>query len=275
MAFALVTTDTPRVPGALILFLFGVVLTLATQPEARALTLGWRGGVPIPHFTSENFRHGFFTAALPQIPVTTMNSVIALVKCNNDLYPRRPAPIIKVVAAIGVLDCTLPFLGGMPCCMGAGGLAAQHAFGARSNVSLFALGALKMLCAVLFGDSLLGLVKHYPTAILAAMLANSGLLLAGCARDVKDRRGVMTMAMTAGCGIAFHNTALGVAIGVLTHVLMHAHDVIQDRATGRALPLAVIASRLWQAARDGREVDLASRPAATRRLDSLAGTELP
>ena len=58
---------------------------------------------------------------------------------------------------------------------GSGGLAGQYRFGARSEVSIIILGLCKLLLGIIFGGSLVGLLKLFPTSLLSVMLFVSGL----------------------------------------------------------------------------------------------------
>ena len=73
--------------------------------------------------------------------------------------------------------------GAMPMCHGAGGLASQYRFGARSGGSLVILGAGMVALALLFGGSLLVWLEHYPRAVLGVLLGLGGLELARVCRD--------------------------------------------------------------------------------------------
>ena len=74
--------------------------------------------------------------------------------------------------------------GAMPMCHGAGGLAAQYRFGARTGGSIVFLGLAKASLAILFGTSLVGVCRAFPASVLGVMLAFGGLELALIARDV-------------------------------------------------------------------------------------------
>lgn len=58
---------------------------------------------------------------------------------------------------------------------GSGGLAGQYRFGARSEVSVIILGFCKLFLGIVFGGSLIGLLKLFPNSILSVMLFVSGL----------------------------------------------------------------------------------------------------
>ena len=86
----------------------------------------------------------------------------------------------RIALSIGLVNLALIPLGGLPSCHGAGGLAAQHLFGARSNVATLVLGAAKMLIAVTLGDALFEIVDVFPRSLLGVMLALTGVELALC-----------------------------------------------------------------------------------------------
>src|SRR5205814_6147517 len=130
----------------------------------------------------------FPKASLPQIPLTTLNSVIAVCALSVDLFPERPATPRRVAVSVGLMNLAGAWFGAMPMCHGAGGLAGQYRFGARTNGSILFLGAAKMLVAVLFGSSLMALCRSFPASVLGVMLAFSGLELPLVARDPTEPR---------------------------------------------------------------------------------------
>lgn len=212
-AFVLALLRFDRIPTALVLFGFGLGVAWLTHPAVgEHLTPGlyWPQFV---HFSADDFRTGFMRAAIPQIPLTTLNSVIAVCALSVDLFPDRPARPRPVAVSVGLMNLIGCWFGAMPMCHGAGGLAGQYRFGARTNVSILFLGTVKLLLALFLGGSLLALLKVYPQSILGVLLGISGLELASVARDQNQREAAMIMLATAGATLAFENTALGFAIG--------------------------------------------------------------
>ena len=202
-----------RVPSALILFAAGLGLALAIRPEAIS---SLRIGFNLPHWvplTWDDFRNSFFRAALPQIPLTTLNSVIAVCALSVDLFPDRPARPRSVAISVGLMNLVSGWFGAMPMCHGAGGLAGQYRFGARSSASILFLGSAKILLAVFFGGSLLALLHIYPNSIMGVLLGISGLELALVATDQTERGAVTIMLGTAAGILALGSTATGFAIG--------------------------------------------------------------
>lgn len=204
-----------RVPAALLLFAAGLALTLWQHPDtARALGLG----ITLPSWQPPDwpdFRSAFGRAALPQIPLTTLNSVVAVCALSADLFPDRPARPRRVAVSVGLMNLLSFGFGAMPMCHGAGGLAGQYRFGARTNGSILLLGAAKMTLAVLLGSSLVALCQFFPASVLGVMLAFSGMELALVCRDQIRRTDAFIMLLTAGACLGLDQIALGFALGLV------------------------------------------------------------
>ena len=107
---------------------------------------------------------GILKAGLAQLPLTTLNSVVAVCQLSADLFPMRPARPAAVACSVGAMNLVGAWFGAMPCCHGAGGLAGQvshfsharnmcrHTFSPsvleRMNTS--SLGCLKEVQQILF-----------------------------------------------------------------------------------------------------------------------------
>ena len=68
---------------------------------------------------------GIIHGGLPQLPLTALNSVVAVCQLSGDLFPGREARPAFVAASVGLMNLVGPWLGALPVCHGAGGLAAQ------------------------------------------------------------------------------------------------------------------------------------------------------
>lgn len=204
-----------RVPSALVLFAAGLLLAIWHDPAVvRLVHLDWA----FPHWTPlawGDFARAFPRAALPQIPLTTLNSVIAVCALSVVLFPERPASPRRVAVSVGLMNLVAGWFGGMPMCHGAGGLAGQYRFGARTNGSILFLGGAKMVIAVLFGGSLMALCRAFPASVLGVMLAFSGIELALVTRDQVGRTESFVMLLTAGACLGADSVALGFVLGLL------------------------------------------------------------
>ena len=189
-------------PVGIYLFLIGslfAAITLATAPsdsEDYDLPLHFFGAPiainALEGVTALHWRQGFLQGTLPQLPLTTLNSVISVCCLAHSLYPEKRDPVLAqkgrtdavitrrdVSISVGLMNLLLCPLGSMPNCHGAGGLAGQHRFGARHGTSVAILGAFKMFLAIFLGGSALTLLDALPVAVLGVMLVIAGLELVG------------------------------------------------------------------------------------------------
>ncbi|HLW65325.1 MAG TPA: putative sulfate/molybdate transporter [Gemmataceae bacterium] len=203
-----------RIPAALVLFGLGLAIAIWTHPEViHSLGLG----LTLPTWSPPgwaDFKSAFPKAALPQIPLTTLNSVIAVCALSVDLFPDRAASPRQVSISVGLMNLVGCWFGAMPMCHGAGGLAGQYRFGARTNGSILFLGAMKLTLAVLLGGSLMTLCQAFPASVLGVMLAFSGLELALVCRDQTRRTDAFIMLLTAAACLGLNNIALGFVLGL-------------------------------------------------------------
>ncbi|MBI5507989.1 MAG: sulfate transporter [Deltaproteobacteria bacterium] len=203
-----------RVPAALVLFGAGLGLAVWTHPDVLG-SLSLHLSLPrLTPLSIGDFVSAFPRAALPQIPLTALNSVVAVCALSVDLFPDRAASPRKVALSVGAMNLVAAWFGGMPMCHGAGGLAGQYRFGARTNGSILLLGAAKLAVGVLFGASLMTLCRAFPQSILGAMLAFSGLELAIVTRDQTRRPDALVMLLTAGACLGLGNIAVGFGLGL-------------------------------------------------------------
>ncbi len=176
-----------RFPSALLLTVLGFVLAGVkagppfVAPAAPLILagagLGWA-----------DVWQGFLKAGLAQLPLTTLNSVIAVVALNNErLFPDKPSQHVSrraVSASVGMMNVVGLWFGALPLCHGAGGLAGQFRFGARHGTSIILLGLVKVLLACVIGNAGPHLLGAFPKSILGVMLVFAGisLTMAGLAR---------------------------------------------------------------------------------------------
>lgn len=208
----LVPYSSTRVPGALVVFSIGLVALFASQPgllSSATLDFSWHwpalGAIA-------DWKIGAQRGALPQIPLTVLNSVIAVCALSADLFPHRPIQPRAVSISVALMNLLACPFGAMPMCHGTGGLAAQYRFGARTGGSVIMLGIVKIALALLLGSSLLVWLQAYPQSVLGVLLVYSGLELALVCRDQTKKHDFLVMILTAGLCIAV-STAIGFLFG--------------------------------------------------------------
>lgn len=214
LLLSLALAGSKRMPAALLLFLGGVVLAFWENPSMAA---SLRVGCSLPQWsppTLTDFASSFFKAALPQIPLTTLNSVVAVSALATDLFGDNAAPPRRIAVSVGLMNLVAAWFGGMPMCHGAGGLAGQYRFGARTNGAILLLGGAKLIVAILFGASLMAVAAAFPASVLGVLLVFSGIELALVTRDQTRRRDAFAMLLTAGACLGLNNVALGFCLGL-------------------------------------------------------------
>lgn len=219
-----------KCPVALILFLLGLIMAIINVTTNKNIEqeIGFNITniyiLPInPIINNANnlsvadFYNGFIKGALPQIPLTTLNSVISVGDLALELFPNANPPISKasIATSIGIMNTIGCLFGGMPMCHGAGGLAGQYKFGARGGLSIAILGVEKILIAIFLGTTLEQLLAIYPDVILGILLFFSGLQLAIVGIDKSSTK--ITVA-TAGI-ILSSNTWIGSLCGFLIYYI--------------------------------------------------------
>jgi len=146
----------------------------------------------IDSMTANDWKTGLLEGAIPQIPLTTLNSVISVCALAQSLFPKsdnnregngrvhdnKHIPSRREVSiSVGLINLLFCPFGSMPNCHGAGGLAAQYRLGARHGASVLFLGIAKILLAIFFGASALTLLDALPEAVLGVMLVIAGVEL--------------------------------------------------------------------------------------------------
>jgi MFS superfamily sulfate permease-like transporter len=195
------------VPAALILFLFGFLLLGISSPWLFGnLNLqAWTPAIIIP--SPVDWWRGFTRGVVAQLPLTLLNSVVAVCALSGDLFPGRKIPEAKMAQSVGAMNLISCWVGGMPMCHGAGGLAAQYHFGARTGGSVAFLGGMKMAVGVAAATAFLAPLRNFPHSILGALLVFAGLELSLPARDLSEKGDFLVALLTAGLILSLNVTA--------------------------------------------------------------------
>lgn len=244
----IIATLVPRFPYALLIFLLGLVFagSQATATPSHNTTL-WH---PHPFIPSKNtWIPSALSAALPQLPLTTLNSILAVTSLSASLFPSFPPPPSTTSLGLSVAFSNLVgcWFGAMPVCHGSGGLAGQYRFGARSGASIIVLGSVKLLLGLFAGEAVVPLLQRFPKSLLGIMVLAAGVELAKVGQSVGDssdlweraereqaddgrareekramvereaRERWMVMLVTAAGCLAFKNDAVGFIAGLCWH----------------------------------------------------------
>lgn len=103
--------------------------------------------------------HAAADLVVPQALLTITNAILATTLLTRDLFS-RDVPAARLSRTIGLMNLTSVPFGGFPMCHGAGGLAAQYRFGARTGGANVYAGFIFLILAFLFASpSILSLVS--------------------------------------------------------------------------------------------------------------------
>lgn len=220
-ALTLVMLARSRFPAMLVLLILGVVVALVQQPALlddlalikpalRLPDLAW------PALGWNDIWMGAVLLALPQLPLTFGNALIAITDENNRLFPDRPVTEGRVAFSTGVMNLCSSAVGGIPMCHGAGGMAGHVRFGAHTGGASIMLGALLLTLGLLFADSMDTLFGVFPSAVLGIILFLAGAELALSGRDRGGEK-VDRFVILGTAAFAVLNVGVAVVFGIAAH----------------------------------------------------------
>ncbi|CAK9136564.1 unnamed protein product [Ilex paraguariensis] len=207
-------------PSAFIIFLLGVVLAFIRRPK---VVNGFKFGpssIEIVKISKHSWKEGFIKGTIPQLPLSILNSVIAVCKLSTDLFPRKDISATSVSVTVGLMNLVGCWFGAMPCCHGAGGLAGQYKFGGRSGGCVALLGAAKLVLGLVLGSSLVKVLSQFPVGVLGVLLLFAGIELAMCCRDMNSKDESFVMLLCTAVSLVGSSAALGFVCGMVAHLLL-------------------------------------------------------
>jgi MFS superfamily sulfate permease-like transporter len=206
------------IPAMFLLLLFGGVWGVVQDPAVAHALRSVRFEFHAPHFalsviTWHDLLVGTFVLALPQVPLTLGNALIAIREENNRLFPDRPVTEKSVSVSTGLMNLMGSAVGGVPMCHGAGGMAGHVAFGARTGGAPIILGSVLLFLAFCFSGSVATILNVFPRALLGVILFLTGAQLALGSCDFSKDKGerFVTLATAA---FAMWNVGLAFVAGM-------------------------------------------------------------
>lgn len=206
-----------RIPPALLLVLLGLGVAVAMGFPTSLVANGV--GIDLPKLHAPTFGDilsGAVLLAVPQIPLSIGNSIIATSLLTRDLFPAREATARKLSFTYGAMNLVSPFFSGIPVCHGAGGLAGHYRFGGRTGGAVVIIGVLFVILGLFFSGVIHEVLRIFPFALLGVILFFAGLELALLLRDVSARREDFFVALVVGMIIIGlpYGYAIGLALGL-------------------------------------------------------------
>jgi SulP family sulfate permease len=221
----LLLIENKRFPAGLVVVLSGLLL---------GLVFGLREGfdevapgfhlpeiLPFGWPSTPDLTFAVFALVLPQIPMSLGNAVIAYADLSRDYFGEDARRVSYRGACISMALANFLsfFVGGMPLCHGAGGLAAHYRFGARTAGSNLMIGLIFVLLALLLGKGAITIIHLIPLSILGILLLFAGAQLAMTVSDMEDRKGLFVCLTVLGITLATNLAAGFIAGIVIAHLL--------------------------------------------------------
>jgi MFS superfamily sulfate permease-like transporter len=224
LVIALLLLSNRRLPAMFVILIGGSFIAIIREPSLLYALGTIRFEPRLPSFaladiTWSDFVIGVVFLALPQVPLTLGNAMIAIIEENNKLFPDRPVTERSVSLSTGLMNLFGACIGGVPMCHGAGGMAGHVRFGARTGGALIILGALLVLIALCFSGSVQTIFGTIPREVLGVILFLTGAQLALGASDLSEDTDERFVTIVT-AGLSMWNIGLAFVIGLsIFHLL--------------------------------------------------------
>lgn len=206
-----------RAPAAIVLVLLGIAV-MGFNGQLGAIDTPGFTLPPLTTFSLAEVWDTLVYAGFAQIPLTVTNATIATSCLISVYWPGRIVTPRRLSLSQGLMNLCAPFFGGMPMCHGAGGLAGQYYFGARTGGTNIIEGLIEISLGLFLASSVAALFGSFPKAVTGAMLLLVSLELMKFARDVRGKTDMLSLAVTITVSM-ITNMAFGFLAGIAAHRL--------------------------------------------------------
>lgn len=219
LAIAIVLTlrDNRYAPAAIVLVALGVGIVAWRGELVHSLELD----ITLPPLTLprlEDVWKAMLLAGFAQIPLSITNAVIATAALIRDYFPEKAVGERKLMLNMGIMNVAASFFGGMPMCHGAGGLAGQYYFGARTGGASILEGLIEVFIGLFLSKSIANIMAAFPMPLVGGMMFLVGLELLKMVKGLKGW-GLRIAVVTAGVSV-LTNMAVGFGTGLAAAYLV-------------------------------------------------------
>jgi SulP family sulfate permease len=219
-ALTLLFLNNKKLPAGLLVILLGLITGLiwGTHDGFNRLRIGiyLPELLPFGFPSGADFSFALVALVLPQLPMTIGNAVIANADLSRQYFDKDSQKVTyrALCFSMSLANGLSFFVGGMPLCHGAGGLAAHYRFGARTAGSNLMIGTIFIALAVFLGIHTLAVVNLIPVSVLGVLLIFAGSQLALTIIDIKERKELFVSLLMLGITLA-SNLAIGFGVGIV------------------------------------------------------------
>ncbi len=220
LLFILLTLDSRRVPSALVVLLAGFAMGYVLYHPPLSLS----PALPQPLQalpTRQEFVAALFMLALPQLPMTVGNAIVAQQELARSYFGSRAEKVTWRSLSIsqGLANLGAFMFSAMPMCHGAGGLAAHYRFGARTAGNNIIIGSFFLGIALLFGRYSVEVLRMLPFSVLGVLLFIAGAELMTMLRDLHTKEELYVPMVMLGITLA-SNLGWAFAVGLVLALLI-------------------------------------------------------
>ncbi|MGH9715024.1 MAG: putative sulfate/molybdate transporter [Candidatus Acidiferrales bacterium] len=178
-----------RFPPAFFVILLGAAYGFIFKIHAGDLAHSL--GFTLPHFhvpVWHDILTGLVVLAIPQLPLSLGNSVLATRQVAEDFYPDRKFSVRQISTTYSLMNLVNPFFGGIPTCHGSGGMVGHYTFGGRTGGSVIIYGSMYLAFGLFLSRGFTTAIELFPKPVLGVILLFEGLNLMGLSRDQASSR---------------------------------------------------------------------------------------
>ncbi len=151
-----------RLTALALTMLIAVLLTPAATYE-----MTWAPTLPSLHLPAVvDVTSGMLRGGFAQLPLTLAYAIFATVALSAVYFPQRPLTVGRLGMSTGFMNVGSALMGGVPLCYGAGGLAAQHLYGARTVWKNVFEAGVALTIGLFFAPAVRPALQGFPTPLL-------------------------------------------------------------------------------------------------------------
>lgn len=209
-----------RFPPALFVIALGVVYAVVLKMNASEVAGSVGFSLPqVQHLSMSDIISGFVLLAIPQIPLSLGNSILATRQIAEDLYPEKKIGVRKLSLTYAAMNLINPWFGGVPTCHGSGGLVGQYTFGARTGGSLIIYGSIFLVLGLFFATGFQQVVQVFPLPVLGVLLLFEGIALMQTVRGEAANKNEFFIVLIV--GLLANGVPYGYAVALIVGTMLY------------------------------------------------------
>jgi MFS superfamily sulfate permease-like transporter len=204
-----------RIPAPLLVIGLGILYATLTHAVHAPPFSVHLPTLVIP--SGSDFTQGALLLALPQIPLSLGNSVVATEQTARDLFPDRTIRVRTIGLTYALMNLIAPWFGGVPTCHGSNGLAGFHRFGARTGGAPIIYGGMYLLLGLCFSRGFAEVVRIFPLPVLGVILLFEAMALVALTRELLQDRNALVVALVVAGAVVFapYGYLVGMVLGTI------------------------------------------------------------